>query len=160
MFRNRWILAGVMLLVMPCANLSAQTAEHGMTRGNIIRTNTYEAGTQAFEAVRRFIVSHSNADQRASLENARAWPASFTVTSTTRIHTSKGFVQAQDASGPPVGLPPTGNTGDTLSISACRRNVSETWTYVWDSMGGGAQGWILQKYTWQSVTKCKDMTSQ
>jgi len=125
----------------------------------VTRMNTVSRGTPAYEDVRQFILKHSKASQHASLDNVRTWPVSFTIASKTSM-SAGDFVEAQDISGPPTPLPPNGNIGDTITISACSRGISESWSYAWGLTSTGGYGWVLQDYHYQVVNKCKDAIRQ
>lgn len=159
MLKSIWAGALLVALVM-FGSSTVQATDQVVAHGAISRTSNMAAGTSGFEAVRQFIIQHSSAEQHVSLGDARSLPASFHVTHTALIREPSDLVRAQDVNFPPVPLPGQGSPGDTLSISSCSKHVSETWTYAWGMTNNGVEGWVLQDYTWSTVTKCKDATAQ
>lgn len=161
MILKKSIWTGVLFAVLvTLGNGTAQAVDQVVAHGTISRSSTMAAGTPGFEAVRQFVIQHSLTDQHMSLSNAGNLPVSFHITSTTLIREPNDLVRTQDMAYPPVSLPANGNPGDTLSISSCSNHISETWTYTWGQTSSGGQGWVMQKYTWSVVNKCKDMTTQ
>ena len=54
---------------------------------------------------------------------------------------------------PPVPLPASGNSGDTITVSSCSGGASQTWSYVW--VGNSISGsWQLTSYTYIRTKSC------
>jgi hypothetical protein len=102
-------------------------------------TTTVFSGSPGYLEVRRFIAQHT----RLGNDNA---PPSFSVTVTHSV--SDTSVQTDDVPGPPVPLPETGNSGDTITISSCGGGMQQSWTFVYDTnASSGANGWVLESYS-------------
>ena len=142
--------------VTPSVASQTPTVQQAGTRGAITHTETFDQGAQGYEAVRQFIVQHTDRDQRQFLDDGSRRPESFAVSYTAIIRASSDMARLRDIPGPP--LPSSGKPGDTIGISACGTGVRQDWVYGWGS-ASTAPGWTLQSYSLKRVGHCKSQAA-
>ena len=49
---------------------------------------------------------------------------------------------------PPVPLPPSGNPGDSITITSTSGGITQTWSYTWQGSSAGGN-WALTSYSWK-----------
>jgi hypothetical protein len=146
MIHRKMLLAAVLGSFMAFAAGAATTAA---TQSQVqVRTQTqvhYAAGSKGANLVARWLLDHATYAQGQMLGDLSKLGMVTVTYSLSGVQSVGG--------GPPVPLPPSGQSGDRISISSCSMGTRQTWEYEWVSNSAGS-GWVLRAYNWTHVTSC------
>ena len=137
------------LAISASAIISFQDAIAAQASRVLTTHASYAAGSAPAKAIQQRLRDHPGFPEGRRIGDPEQFGA-VSVTYRLTLPEAGTAYGLGDPNYPPMPLPRTGNSGDTVSITTCTGgSIEQTWTYEWvgDADSGG---WVLVSYSFNS----------